>query len=424
MSDHPKLCIGIVGGGIGGLALAVALTRLNTTDTLQVDIYESAAKLTQVGAGITIWPRGWEIIRELGLEDSLAAYICPGQEIAKDNQERIGFIYRKSDHPENAVMCDLKFRGGSLSFHRADVQQVFLAHISPSVRVHLNRRLVSYRESDGKMQLSFKNGETAACDLLIGADGVNSAAIREARPLWTGTIVYRSVIESDIIRREISDHPCLVKPLVYCGKNKHVVSYPISAGKLINVVGFVSDPTKEGTFLEGPAVMSSTPDVVSSFFTGWSEEVKCIINNMSNPLRWAIEVVKPLDKYGYGRVALLGDSAHAMPVHLGNGAGQAMEDAYILAHLLHEASKHPKIDVANLVRVYSAVRQPFGNFAARASLEQGRLYEFTELDDVREGDVLAPEMLTRLGERIADGWRWTWDSSVKGDLQRALSMLQ
>ena len=67
--------------------MAVALTRLNITDTIQVDIYESAAKLTQVGAGITIWPRGWEIIRELGLEDGLAPYICPGQEIAKDNQE-------------------------------------------------------------------------------------------------------------------------------------------------------------------------------------------------------------------------------------------------------------------------------------------------------------------------------------------------
>lgn len=75
------------------------------------------------------------------------------------------------------------------------------------------------------------------------------------------------------------------------------------------------------------------------------------------------------------------------------------------------------------MRVYSAVRQPFGNFAARASLEQGRLYEFTEFDDVREGDVLPPETLARLGERIADGWRWTWDSSVKGDMSRALEML-
>ena len=142
----------------------------------------------------------------------------------------MAFFFRKSDHSENASMCDLIFRGGSLSFHRADVQQVFLAHISPAVRVHLDRRLVSYRESDGKVGLTFKNGETATCDLLIGADGVNSVvrreflaktynlsqaeAIWEARPLWTGTIVYRSVIESDNIRQENADHPCLVKPMV------------------------------------------------------------------------------------------------------------------------------------------------------------------------------------------------------------------
>lgn len=230
--------------------MAVAITRLNLADKIQVDIYEAAAKLTQVGAGITLWPRGWEIIRDLDLEDGLAEHVSPPQEIPKDNLPSmligaiisvtacltriltlgIGFVYRKSDHSENAFMCDLIFRGGSLSFHRADVQQVFLANISPSIRVHLNKRLVSYCESGSEVKLCFKNGETTTCDLLIGADGINSVvrreflaktynlteseAAREARPLWTGTVVYRSLIDSEVIKRQNPTHPCLTQPLV------------------------------------------------------------------------------------------------------------------------------------------------------------------------------------------------------------------
>lgn len=142
----------------------------------------------------------------------------------------LAFCYKKSDNADNITIADLTFPGGSLSFHRADVQQVLLKHISSRVHVHLNRRLIEHYETTDGVQLKFKNGDSATCDLLIGADGVNSVvrkgllakvynlneaeAAEEARPLWSGTIVYRSLIESDAIKREIPDHPCLMKPMV------------------------------------------------------------------------------------------------------------------------------------------------------------------------------------------------------------------
>lgn len=163
-------------------------------------------------------------------------------------------MYRKSDQRRDAFICDVMFRGGSLSFHRADVQHVFLAHISPAVRVHLNKRLVSYHETDEEIELFFKDGERATCDLLVGADGINSVvrrgflaskynlteceAAKQARPLWTGTMVYRSLIDSEVIKRQNPTHPCLTEPLMvsalhihleyfvsglslqYCGKSK------------------------------------------------------------------------------------------------------------------------------------------------------------------------------------------------------------
>lgn len=142
----------------------------------------------------------------------------------------LAFCCEKSDNADNVAICDLSFPGGSLSFHRADVQQVLLKHISSRVRVHLNRRLIEHYESTDGVQLRFKSGDSATCDLLIGADGVNSVvrkgllakvhnlseaeAAEAARPLWSGTIVYRSLIDNDAIKREIPDHPSLMKPMV------------------------------------------------------------------------------------------------------------------------------------------------------------------------------------------------------------------
>ncbi|KJA17338.1 hypothetical protein HYPSUDRAFT_46532 [Hypholoma sublateritium FD-334 SS-4] len=443
MDSIPQLRLAIVGGGIGGLTLAVALTRMGVDAKIQIDIYESAAKLTQVGAGITLWPRGWEILKALDLEEDLAAFLNPGQEIPSKDKLVLSLVFKKSDQPEDVHISDLSFPGGSVSFHRADVLTVLLAHISPRIQIHLGCRLTSFVESDADVELSFKNGETARCDMLVGADGINSVvrrgflakennlsaddAVREAHPLWTGTTVYRSVMESSLVAQLDPKHPALLRPVSFCGKNKHVVAYPISAGRQINAVAFFSDPGKENTLFDGPSTVPKTTVNVSALYPNWSAETKCITDNMINPSRWAIEIVKPLERYGAGRIVLLGDSAHAMPPHLGNGAGQAFEDAYILAHLV--AASPPvsgeRIDIAHIIASYSAVRQPFGNFVVQASVEQGKNYEFegAEFADVREGDTVAPERLAALEERISDLVRWTWDSSIADDLHHALELM-
>ncbi|KJA17344.1 hypothetical protein HYPSUDRAFT_1023812 [Hypholoma sublateritium FD-334 SS-4] len=436
--------------GIGGLSLAVALSHLHVDDTAQIDVYESAAKLTEIGAGISLWPRGWEILKALNMEDDLAALLNPGQEIPSKEKSVLALVFKKSDEPEDVYISDLSFPGGSVSFHRADILRVLLEHVSPRVQIHLGHRLASYVESDEGVGLTFKNGATAQCDMLVGADGIHSVvrqgflakeynlttdeAAKVGRPLWTGSIAYRSTIDSDCVAQLNPEHPSLFRSVAFCGKNQHVVAYPISTGKQINAVAFVTNPEKEGTLLEGPSSIPQTTDNVSAFFSNWSAETKCITDNMINPSRWAMEYVHPLESYGSGRIALLGDSAHAMAPHLGNGAGQAFEDAYILAHVLSVLCASPPhsssasnwaTDIAKVIQAYSNVRQPFGNFVARASTEQGKNYEFAsaELADVRAGDVVAPERLAALEARIAGLVKWTWNSSVADDLERALGMI-
>lgn len=120
--------------------------------------------------------------------------------------------------------------GGSISIHRADVQEVLLRHISPSIQFHLARRLKTYRRTKHGIELDFNNGETAVCDLLVGADGINSAVrqtflsegkdwteeekVKQAAPVWSGTYVYRDLIDSEVVRREWPTHSALTKPMV------------------------------------------------------------------------------------------------------------------------------------------------------------------------------------------------------------------
>ncbi|KAF9482275.1 salicylate hydroxylase [Pholiota conissans] len=440
--DDAKLRLAIIGGGIGGLTLALALSRFDVDSLIQIDIYESAAKLTEVGAGIGFWPRGWEIVKDLGLEEDLITYITPGQGPPSAKVKNTPFIIKKSDSKDDIELPDVSFRSTSITFHRADVQNVLLKHLPSTIPVHLSKRLVSYRESDQGTELHFKNGETATCDMLVGADGVHSVVRKgllarmydlseeevelKARPVWSGVAIYRSVFESDPVRKQIPDHPTLTKPIMYFGKSKHVVCYPISRGKLINVAAICTEFDKEGTYLEGPAVTQSSPDTVLSVFTTWSEEVQSILKNVKNPTKWAVEVVRPLEKYAHGSVFLLGDAAHAMTPNLAIGAGQALEDSYILAQVLNKALRSGKaFDPSKVAEVYSAIRTPLGNSAAEASRLQGQRIELElpGFEDVKEGDTVSPERLASISKEIEKGSDWAWDAPISADVERALKMI-
>ncbi|KDR80360.1 hypothetical protein GALMADRAFT_92716 [Galerina marginata CBS 339.88] len=440
MASPQKFRITIVGGGIGGLTLAVAFSHMKLDESIQVDIYESAAKLTQTGAGINLWLRAWEILKSMGLEADLVARFPPGQDRSGTNKPKLAFAIRKSDQQEGVPILDLLIPGGSKSFHRADVQEVLLNHISSNIQCRLNHRLTTYRQSKDGVEMEFKNGETATCDILIGADGINSAVRKafladgknlseeevaaNAQPLWTGMVVYRDLVDSELIRKDAPNHRGLTTPVVYCGKNKHIVTYPILQGKLLNVVPFLTNPEKEGTYLDGPAVIENSTDSFAHHFADWEEEAQAMIKHMAKPSRWAIQTVKPLNTYVSGRVFLMGDAAHAMAPHLGNGAGQAIEDAYILSNIIVKTARQGHIDVQKVGKIYDAIRQPFGNFAVTASRNAGLLYELNApgFEDIKDGEAVSADKLAEIGKFIEKGWEWTYQSA-NDDLQRALSML-
>ncbi|KAF8193699.1 FAD/NAD(P)-binding domain-containing protein [Pholiota molesta] len=445
------LRIGIIGGGIGGLSLAVALSSLNLDpNAINIDIYEAAPELTQIGAGITFWPRAWKILEKLGVTAELATYLAPGQHVP----DGLGFQFRKSDQREGMSIRDLVFAGTPLSFHRAIVQEVLLKHLSPSITCHLSSRLVSYTEltadAASPIQLTFADGRTAACDLLIGADGIKSiirkqlvsenpeasnAGHADADPVWSGTLAYRCAVDSSVLRAKMPEHRALTTHVVYCGKNQHVVAYPILQGRVVNVAAYISDLSKEGTKYTGPSFEDVTKEEVIPFFDVWEEEVQQLVHNTQKPSRWAIHAIRPLSSYvsASGRILLLGDAAHAMTPHQGNGAGQAIEDAYILAHLIAEGLRS-SASVPTLTRVYDAIRRPAANLVHHFSRMHGLLYEFNvpehgkngsdEDEDTGNEESWTQSRVERLGDVIVRDWRYAWETTAEEDHERALLMLK
>lgn len=362
------------------------------------------------------------------------------------------FAFKKSDTKDpTEVFYRMISPYGTIAVHRADFLNVLVDKLPKAYGVHFNRRLLKFTQEsdDGQIALHFSDGSTAQADILIGADGVKSAtrqslyqnlsaeAVKrgdtaEAQRLqffiharWTGTYIYRGIVEADKLLKLSPGHPAATVPLVYLGKDKHVVSYPISHGKLINFGTFISKVECEGEFIEGPTVVNVTSEETIEPFTDWEPEVQALLKCVDNYSRWAVCQMRGLPHNVAGRVALLGDAAHAMTTHIGAGAGQAIEDAYILGQLLaNELTNKSNLETA--LRVYEDIRLPIGNAYVEHSRLTGLAYEFNYTPEsiVAAGvDPNSPEGMKLFSEFIYDCWAWHWGNMPDTDWQRAKEKL-
>ncbi|KAI0070638.1 FAD/NAD-P-binding domain-containing protein [Panus rudis PR-1116 ss-1] len=445
MSQSPKLRVAICGGGIGGLALAVALTRSPAKSKIHVDVYEAASTFEEIGAGIMMWERTWRILELLGLGEELGkvANTIP------DGSPGIGFEFRRSDVPKGFHFHTHSVPYGCIRFHRAHFLDVFVRALPPGI-AHFGKRLFSYTSTPSsspfskEVQLHFSDGTTATCDLLVGADGLKSivraqmyteladeqsAKTKDSHPdsgqylkelidpVWSGWVVYRSLIPLERLRNAAQakgrDMGKIMTPMIWCGKSKHLVSYPIAQSTIFNFVGFVFYPEGEGAKSDGPWVTDVSGDEVRQHYVGWETEVQDILEHVDGASRWMMMHLKPLPNYSKGGVTLLGDAAHAMTPHAGAGAGQAIEDAYILSHLLtHPHTTRKTLSAA--LAAYDYVRIPFCNHVLRASRENGKMYEFNSLYE---------EEYNELGDRLDAQWEWLWWRTPEEEAERAVKVM-
>ncbi|KAF4610492.1 hypothetical protein D9613_007229 [Agrocybe pediades] len=443
MPPGTKFRVAICGAGIGGLTTAVALARY---PDIEVVIYEAAERLAEIGAGIGLFPRPWEIIKKLGLDEELlkTTDIKPVQGPAPS------FRYRRSDRPEGLEFYTLITKGNLITFHRPDFQTVLLKRLPSSYKVHCSKRLRSYTQRQGgPINLLFEDGTQASCDVLLGADGLKSSVRRSLlgekaqwaqsqnnwseaaditamiEPTWSGTNAYRALIPADRLRSRRPDHRVLTTPTQYLGKGGYIIAYPIARGKMVNFVAFKSQHELENSKFNGPWVCPTEKAEFVSFFRNWEPEVQALLDCVDKPLRWAIHTVKPLKSWVSGNAAILGDAAHAMTPHQGSGAGQAIEDAYILATLLG----HPlttKDTISRALGIYDHIRRPLAYKVHECSRKNGLYFTLSnpeiDFDRVPEHEML--NQLKVLGQVFTKNWEWSWNSSIGSAVLEAMRLLE
>jgi salicylate hydroxylase len=340
----------IAGGGIGGLAAALALSRSG----FAVSLFEARSDPHEAGAGIQISANGTKALRWLGLEDAVAAHACFPESV---DLRLPGSGKTVSRVPLGAFHA-ARYGARYMHLHRADLYRVLLdaARRQPGVDITLGRRVAEVVQTPGGAEVGLEGGQQIEGEAVIGADGVRSD-VREGvagqdAAHFTGMVAWRAVVPADGLAETPRAH-------VWMGRGRHLVHYPISGGRQINLVGVVERADWRGeSWTE-----FGTAEEMQADFGGWHPSVDALLRRLEAPFRWALYERKDLSVWSAGRVALLGDACHAMPPFLAQGACMALEDAVVLARLMAAG----RDDLTRALREFADVRRPRTAEVARAA---------------------------------------------------------
>ncbi|AYF86550.1 salicylate 1-monooxygenase [Pseudomonas sp. DY-1] len=420
MSKKPALRVGIIGGGISGVALALDLCRHSHLD---VQLFESAPAFGEVGAGVSFGANAVRAIAGLGLAEPYGQLADRTPEPWQD----VWFEWRRSSDA-GYIGASVAPGVGQSSVHRADFLDVLASRLPEGV-ARFRKRAVGVEQQGNEARVLFTDGSEYRGDLLIAADGIKSAmrshvlegiGAAPVAPRFTGTCAYRGLIDSQRLREAYRaagvDEHLVDVPQMYLGLDGHILTFPVKQGRIINVVAFVSDRSKPNPEWPEDAswVREASQREMLEAFEGWGDAARILLECIPAPSHWALHDLAELPGYVHGRVALIGDAAHAMLPHQGAGAGQGLEDAYFLARLLGD----PNVSQGNLdglLAAYDALRRPRACRVQRTSWEAGELYELR--DPVVGDDEQA------LGPTLASRFDWLWNHDLDADVAQARARL-
>jgi salicylate hydroxylase len=337
-----EISVAIVGGGIGGLSVALSLLRAG----IDAHVYEQASVLGEVGAGIQISPNASRVLHRLGLADALAR---TGVKAALLHQRRWQDGRTLLQTPLADVM-EATFKAPHYQFHRADLLDA-LARAVPTANLHLGHRLTTLVDHGNHVEAAFENGERIRVDALVGADGIHSAVRRAVfgpeHPRFTGCACYRGLVPAERLRH--FELPPTLQ--VWLGPGKHFVHYFVRRRELINFVAIVEQDAWTG---ESWTDRGAVADALAAF-ADWHPQVREIIRAVDEIFIWALFDRKPMARWSVGRITLLGDACHAMLPFMGQGAAQAIEDGATLSACL---SNIDSARVPEALRRYERLRLP------------------------------------------------------------------
>jgi salicylate hydroxylase len=351
-----RLKIGIIGGGIGGTALAKSLLQRG----FEVRLFERAKGFGEIGAGIQMTPNAVKVMKALGLLDRmLEAGFLPQALVGRNWRSA-----RENFRTPLIDVCQQLYDAPFIHIHRADLHQILASGIPDDI-LRFGVACTGVHQQKSGAVATFADGSTFEADLIVGADGVRSV-IRNAlfgaeEPLFTGHMCYRAVVPVGGLVDYVSPDTSF-----WLGPNGHIVTYYVRSGTAVNIVAVA----ETANWVEESWNVPSSKNEMLAAFRGWHRNVESLFERVDEVHKWGLFDRDPMKKWSQGHVTLLGDAAHPMLPYLSQGAAMAIEDAYVLAASL---AAHGD-DVASALVDYERERLPRTSRVQLEARERGRTY--------------------------------------------------
>ncbi|WP_405695629.1 FAD-dependent monooxygenase [Streptomyces coelicoflavus] len=378
--------VAVAGGGIGGLAAALALAARGH----RVVVCERAAEFVELGAGIQLAPNGMHALHRLCLLDAVREIAVPVPELR--------FMDGLLDRHVTSVPLDDRYRArfGNpyVVVHRGDLHRLMLraCRDHPGIVLRASCPVVGYSHTGTAVRVRLAHSEHLVADALVGADGLHSAVraqlVGDGAPRNAGITVYRSLVPMEHVPPDLR-HPAVTW---WAGPGRHFVHYPIAGGRLLNLAPSVENQPSE--VFSGVPV---SPSVVRGHFTGLAETARRLLALGAEWKAWVLVDREPVRTWTDGRVALLGDAAHPMLHYAAQGACLALEDAVVLGEVLDG----PAAGFPQRLRHYNTVRAERTAAVHRAARDSIRLWHARDEAASRRNTALAALTADDLYDHLA-----------------------
>lgn len=378
----------IVGGGIGGLAAALALARLG----IAVTLLEQSAEIAEIGAGLQLAPNAFAALNALGIGERVRQrsvfterlVMMDAVDASAVGSFPVGEAFRKRFGNPYAV-C-----------HRADLHKSILEEVqqTPLISLHTSARVADFVVGEKKVTVTDLNAQSCEGAAIIGCDGIKSVVRAkligdEARV--SGHVVYRAVVPSEDMPEDLRWNA----PVVWSGPNCHLVHYPLRGGEQYNLV--VTFHSRER---ETWGVRDGSKEEVLSYFAGIHSRPRALLDRPRSWKRWSTADRNPVAAWGQGRSTLLGDAAHPMLQYLAQGACMALEDAVTLARAVETCN----FELEAAFRLYEAARLTRTARVVLSTREMGRLYHASGVERLVRNSL----WIGRTPEQFYDALAWLY----------------
>ncbi|MCP3390851.1 FAD-dependent monooxygenase [Bradyrhizobium sp. CCGB12] len=357
------LNIAIVGAGIGGLSAALALGVRG----MSVTVFEGAEAPREAGAGISIPPNASMLLKRPGLRGALEKLTTRSSGLTLRTSQ--GECVARPNAPTVP----------SYQIHRVDLLEMLLGMVKAPVK--FGHRCIAVDETQDGARMSFDNGAICDADVVIGADGIHSVIQRQigltTRPISEGIVAYRGLVHTEKLAWGAELHGLNM----WMGLGRSLICFPVSQGRLINIVAFV--PSMHD--LEETWFAPGNVGTLAAEYEGWDAPVRDLIAALDHTFCWGIYDRPPLPYWSCGHVTLLGDAAHPMVPHFGQGAGQAIEDGFALAVLLEDARRD---EIPARLKAYQDLRLTRTSRVQIASRLAGRFYRSAGGDPAEQAEQM------------------------------------